>query len=73
MERYLLEYETNGDGTMVEVYRPTLTAARRHARRLVDRGIAWPPEVRIWREQRDSQYEDWEHDRAFEPEDIGPR
>jgi hypothetical protein len=47
MQRYVLEYETSGEGTMVEAYRPTLRAARLCARRLLDRNVAWPPEVRI--------------------------
>src|SRR5215472_9434295 len=44
MQRYVLEYETSREGTMVEAYRPTLRAARLCARRLLDRNVA---EVRI--------------------------
>lgn len=70
MERYVLEYETAGEGTMIEAYRPPLRAARLCARRLITRGVAWPPEVRISRERRHSEFHRWEFDRAFPPEDI---
>ena len=70
MQRFVVEYETNGEGTMRSVPFPSRSLAVRHAKLVTTNDTAFPAEARINKETRTSIYAEWETDRAFQPFDV---
>ncbi len=70
--RYKLTYETNGEGTEIAVFHPSISLARRYAKKLSSDGTAWPDLVVITRQVRESRFHEWADDMtAIDIEYVG--
>jgi hypothetical protein len=68
--RYIVEYETDGEGSARQTAFIVEKSAREFSRRITTDGRAWPSEARIFRERRESCNHEWLHDCYFQPVDY---
>jgi hypothetical protein len=68
--RFLVEYETNGQGTFKTDEFPSLNKATSFAHKGIKNGTIWPMEARIIKEIRTSIHREWEADPEFKVFEI---
>lgn len=68
--RYIVEYETDGEGSIKRAAFIVEKSARVFAQRVTTDGQAWPSEARIIRERREGCNYEWLHDCDFPPIDY---
>ena len=58
--RYMVTFETNGQGTTTRRVFSMRADAMRFAQHITTAGMAWPAEAFIQAQRRESQFDEWE-------------